>query len=134
MTNYLLQNIEVLEKSKHQPYELRSFIATCLICVVLINVGLLVGVAKQCKVLLKVWLVQAGVMCFLGVYLTILETFGSRVPLYGEGVLTFFGVLLYLFVMGLVWIFHERGEDLETIIRTHRLVSSEEDLRNEFNH
>ena len=123
-----------LEKGKnhHQPYQLLSFIATCLIMVVLVHIGLVVGVAKNCRILLKLWLVVAAGLCFMGVYLTILNTFGTYNPLYGTGVLYFFSTMLYVFFMGLVWIYHERGEDLETVIRTHPL-GSHDDLMPDFN-
>lgn len=136
VTAYLLPSVKAeppppLLTKGHQPYEVRSWIATGLFFTVLLNVGLLVGVAKQCKCLLRVWLAQAGVWVVLGVYLTILHTFGTRVPLYGQGVLAFFGALLYVFFMVLVWIFHEVGDKLETVIRTHRLGSAD-DLIPEF--
>lgn len=79
---------------------------------VLINIGLLVGVWKHCNIPLKVWLVKAFAMCVLGVYQTILNTFGTYTPLYGVGVLNFLAVDLYVLTMILVWIFHERGNEL----------------------
>lgn len=126
--------LQSLSKSKHQPYEVLSLIATLLIFVVLINIGLLVGMAKRCKCLLRVWLGQAGLMCFAGVYLTILTTFGTLQPQYVSGVLAFLGVLIHVFFIVLVWIFHERGHELETVIRTHRLDSDHDDLIPDFNH
>lgn len=115
VTDYLMGDAEPLTKGKgHQPYEVRSWIATGLFFTVLMNIGLVVAVAKHCKCLMKVWLVQAAVWCVMGVYLTILNTFGSRVPLYGSGALSVLGVMLYVFFMGLVAIFHEVGNRLDT--------------------
>lgn len=114
-------SLDKVSKSHHQPYQLLSFITTCLIFVVLGHIGLIIGIAKHCNFLLKIWLAQAAALVFLGVYLTILTTFGTYTPQYGRGVGYFFATWIYVIFMVLVWIFHERGTDLETVIRTQPL-------------
>lgn len=121
-----------LTKSHHKPYEAMSWVATGLFFTVLINIGLAVGIARQCKVLMKLWIVHGVVMCVLGVYLTILNTFGTYSPLWGHGAMTFLSVILYTIMIVLVAIFHDKGDMLVTAVNSHH-AESQQNLIPDFN-
>lgn len=122
------QQPDLLGKShhKHKPYELLSFIATCMILNTFIHLGLLIGTVKRCKCLLKLWIVDAFILSFLGLYLAILTTFGTHKPQYGQGFGYLFATFVNLLFIFFVWVLHERGDELETVIRTHPLRNEED--------
>lgn len=121
--------VQLTKGSHHKPYTTQAFIITCEIFILFGHIALIVGVVKNCKFLLRIWLVLALGLCFVGIYLTILDTFGTYSPQYGTGVGIFFLVILYVFFMVLVWVHHQRGHEMETVIRTHRIPSTEDLVR-----